>query len=307
MVTHIFKTKIRFMKLGDYQTKASETNQFSDGERSMASSIWNLTESVSLISRLYDERARLIDMDEEKYREKMKSKLGDILWYVSNTSSNLSFKLEEIAQDNLQKCQDRWGKKKKAIKHFDEKCPPDQQLPRKIKVKIDQDENGRVKMSVELKDGGEMALGARVTDNAHFEDGYRFHDVIHLSFMTVLGWSPVMRALMNRKRKGEPKIDEVEDGARAINLEEAVSAMIYEYARSVEYFKDEKHVPFELLKLIEKITRGLEISSVTYDLWNDAIIQGYAAWRETFKNNGGIIDCDLCKRQIKYRTFDEIK
>ena len=291
------------MEIKNYQSKTLETNQFSDKNRSMASSIWNLTESVGVVSRLYDERARLMDMDEKKYIDQMKRKLGDIMWYVSNTANCLDLDLEQVATENLEKCQQRWGKKIRSIKSFDESFPPDQQLPRHICVRIDQDEKGKVRMSVELKDGGEITLGARVTDNAYEEDGYRFHDVIHLAFMSVLGWSPVMRALMNRKRKGSAKIDEVEDGARAINLEEAVSAMIYEHARTVDYFKQETHVPFELLKWIEKITRGLEVSQLTYDLWSDAIIQGYAAWRKTFENNGGVIECNLNKRQIKYKAI----
>jgi NTP pyrophosphatase (non-canonical NTP hydrolase) len=291
------------MEIKNYQAKSLETNQFSNKERSMSSSIWNLTESVGVVSRLYDERARLIDMDEKKYREQMKVKLGDIMWYVSNTANCLDLDLEEVASSNLQKCQNRWGKKKRSVKSFDDDFPPDQQLPKNICVSIDQDENGKARMSVELKDGGQIALGARVTDNAYVEDGYRFHDVIHLAFMSVLGWSPVMRALMNRKRKGSAKMDEVEDGARAINLEEAVSAMIYEHARDIEYFKNETHVPFELLKWIEKITRGLEVSQLTYDLWNEAIIQGYSVWRKTFDSNGGIIECDLVKRQITYKPI----
>ena len=38
-------------------------------------------------------------------------------------------------------------------------------------------------------------LGDPVTDNTHDDDGYRFHDVMHLANMAVLGWSPVMRSL----------------------------------------------------------------------------------------------------------------
>ncbi len=291
------------MDLKEFQKKCLSTDQFGDKERSMASSIWNLTETVGIISRLYDERARLKDKDEKDYIAQMNKKFGDILWYISNASSCLDLDLEDVALANLEKCQNRWGKKKKTAKGFDETYPADQQLPKKITFRIDQDEKGKVRMSVELKDGGEIALGARVTDNAYFEDGYRFHDVIHMSFMAVLGWSPVMRALMNRKRKSNAKVDEVEDGARAINLEESVSAMIYEHARTVHYFKDEKHVPFELLKWIEKLTRSLEVSQLTYDLWNEAIIQGYSVWRDTFDNNGGFIDCDFTKRTIKYRPL----
>ena len=58
-------------------------------------------------------------------------------------------------------------------------------------------------------------IGDSLSDNAYVDDGYRFHDVMHLAHMAVLGWSPVMRNLLKLKRKSQPTIDEVEDGARA--------------------------------------------------------------------------------------------
>ena len=42
-----------------------------------------------------------------------------------------------------------------------------------------------------------------------------FHDVFHLAYAAVLGWSPTTRALLKIKRKSRPEIDENEDGARA--------------------------------------------------------------------------------------------
>jgi NTP pyrophosphatase (non-canonical NTP hydrolase) len=289
------------MEFENFQKKAKATDQFTDKDRSLNSSIWNLTETVGHLSRLYDEQSRLKDKDPSSQKERISKKLGDALWYVSNICSCMDLELDKVAQDNLDKCESRWGKKKKDQALFDISYPEDQQLPRKTTFKIEEDERGKVRVSLELKEGGFIQLGARVTDNAYFEDGYRFHDVIHLAFMSVLGWSPVMRALMSRKRKKDAKVDEVEDGARAINLEEAVSAMIYEHATSVNYFETEKYVPFDILKWIERITRGLEASNLTYELWNDAIIQGYTVLRSTIANKGGLIDVDLNKRQIKYR------
>jgi len=44
-------------------------------------------------------------------------------------------------------------------------------------------------------------VGDSLSDNVDEEDYYRFHDVFHLSFMTFLGWSPVIRKILGRKRK----------------------------------------------------------------------------------------------------------
>jgi len=291
------------MNFNKYQKKANSTNQFKDKEKSFASTIWNLTESVGILSRLYDEKGRLKKSETVSHNEKMANKLGNILWYISNASNSMDIKLDEIALSNLKKCKNRWGKKTKDHNLFDDNYPADQQLPRKTTFKIEEDEKGKVRVSLDLAEGGPIQLGARVTDNSFHEDGYRFHDVIHISFMTILGWSPVMRALMSRKRKSNSKIDEVEDGARAINLEEAVSAMIYEHARTVDYFKNVDTIPFDLLKWIEKITRGLEVTNRSYELWNEAILTGYSVWKKTFKNKGGYIDIDMKKRSVKYRKL----
>ena len=48
-------------------------------------------------------------------------------------------------------------------------------------------------ISTLLKSGG-FLLGDRLTDNHLPEDDYRFHDVFHLAFAAVLGWSPTTRA-----------------------------------------------------------------------------------------------------------------
>ncbi len=58
-------------------------------------------------------------------------------------------------------------------------------------------------------------IGDRLTDNRLEPDDYRFHDVFHLAYAAILGWSPVLRALFKVKRKSCPKIDENQDGARA--------------------------------------------------------------------------------------------
>ena len=44
-------------------------------------------------------------------------------------------------------------------------------------------------------------LGNELTDNAYENSGYRYHDVFHLAYAAVLGWSPVRRQLMKQKRK----------------------------------------------------------------------------------------------------------
>ena len=73
-------------------------------------------------------------------------------------------------------------------------------------------------------------VGDDLRDNRYDDDGYRFHDVFHLTYASVLGWSPILRALLRRKRKSNPAVDEVEDGGRARVIEEGIAAMVFSYA-----------------------------------------------------------------------------
>jgi len=73
---------------------------------------------------------------------------------------------------------------------------------------------------IDVVSGGWL-LGNVLGDNAHDDDGYGWHDAFHLAHMAVLGWSPVIRGLLGRTRKEDPATDDVEDGGRAIAIEEA--------------------------------------------------------------------------------------
>jgi hypothetical protein len=52
-------------------------------------------------------------------------------------------------------------------------------------------------------------------------------DVFHLAYAAVLGWSPVTRKLLDRKRRSNPQVDLAEDGGRAIVIEEGIAAMAF--------------------------------------------------------------------------------
>src|SRR5437773_655284 len=84
-----------------------------------------------------------------------------------------------------------------------------------------------------------------------------------------LGWSPVIRALLKRKRKSQPKTDEVEDGARAIILEELVVAFVYGNAKERKYYENIKHLDSEMLSTIKRIVRHLEVGTRRTKDWED--------------------------------------
>jgi aryl-alcohol dehydrogenase-like predicted oxidoreductase len=52
-----------------------------------------------------------------------------------------------------------------------------------------------------------------------------------------LGWSPVLRGLLKRKRKSNAKIDENEDGARAAIIEEGIATWIFNNAKRRNFYE----------------------------------------------------------------------
>ena len=149
------------MDIKTFQKKAKETDQFKDSERSLASSFWNVHETVGALSRLYDERDRINKVNPERYKEMCSRKLGDILWYVSNISECMDLDLDAIASANLNRCEERWGAKKHAVPLFDEDYPEDEQLPRQITVKVFESKtSGKVGLALRMEKGGWQPLGA---------------------------------------------------------------------------------------------------------------------------------------------------
>jgi hypothetical protein len=141
-------------------------------------------------------------------------------------------------------------------------------------------------------------IGDHLTDNAYVRDGYRYHDTFHFAFAAVLGWSPITRWFLNRKRKSHPAVDVVEDGARAKAAEEAISLFVFSHAKEYNWLQGKASVSSEMLRAVKRMANGLEASRCTTGEWENAIIQGFAAWRFIQNNHGGLLTLDLDRRTI---------
>ena len=119
-----------------------------------------------------------------------------------------------------------------------------------------------------------------------------------MSFAAVLGWSPLTRKLLGVKRKSDKKMDEVEDGGRAIATEEGVSAMIFAYAKDYNWLEGKASVSSELLRMIRNMTVHLEVGRCTEGEWERAIVQGFCVWREIKKRGAGTLVINLDERSI---------
>jgi hypothetical protein len=115
-----------------------------------------------------------------------------------------------------------------------------------------------------------------------------------------LGWSPVIRALLRRKRKSDKRVDEIEDGARAMIVEEAISIFIFNQAPMRSEYRELNSIDIGLLKTVKRLCGNLEVKSCTGKQWQTAIHKGYEIFRLLRDNKGGIVSLDLDKADITY-------
>ena len=173
-----------------------------------------------------------------------------------------------------------------------------EQLPRKFTVNFDTIKVGE-KSKTRVSING-IQVGSVIDDNSKENDEYRFHDVFHYTFATLLGWSPCTRAMLRRKRKSDPMIDEFEDGARAMITEEAISLMIFNTAKRKDYFENHAKVSHSLLNNIKDMTSTFEVSIRSKKEWQLAILTGYSLFRNLAKNNGGQVHFDMLNCTATY-------
>lgn len=181
---------------------------------------------------------------------------------------------------------------------LDSHFPIEEQLPRIFDVRFKEiggDSNPKVIMTTD-----DQQIGNLLTDNSYFNDGYRFHDVFHFSYVAVLGWSPCVRKMLRKKRKSHIKVDEVEDGARAIITEEAISLLVYTYAQENNFFDNNYKVDSILLETIAKLVSNLEVKERSLSDWEQAILKGYSAFRCLVKYKGGTIKVNMLNQDLTY-------
>ena len=207
-----------------------------------------------------------------------------------------------ILESNWQKVSGRFSRQGWAsLPTFDASFPADERLPDHFEIEIFQ----RAGRKAHLRWNG-VFIGDPLTDNIGGADGYRFHDVFHLSNAAVLHWSPVVRKLIQHKRKSDPQFDEEQDSGRAIVVEEGVTAWLFGRAKEMNLFSDRERLPFGILKTIRDFVRGYEVEACPLSLWEKAILDGFSAFRQVLRNGGGVVVGDRRARSIVYRPHKEM-
>jgi NTP pyrophosphatase (non-canonical NTP hydrolase) len=238
------------------------------------------------------------------YRDNVDALRGDLVKFLrplGRAAAAAEVSLDAAGWKNIAKTQDRWPSELKFPPLFDEGLHVDEQLPRLLRVEIyEREVNG--KKFVFQKSGG-VLLGDRLTDNHLPEDDYRFHDVFHLAYAAVLGWSPTTRAILKIKRKSQARVDENEDGARANLIEEGLATWIFETAKRHQFFANTPQLGLDLLKAVKGFVRGYEAEQLPLWLWERAILQGFAVFRELQVHRRGIVTADLLRREVRFERW----
>lgn len=289
------------LSFAEYQEKAKATDQRPEtAEDGLIIALLGLVGEAGSLLTEYKKRLR----DGEAHRgfqSQVGEELGDLLWYLATIATRSNLSLEEIATKNLEKTRARWLPPGERAPLFDEGREPGEQLPREFEYQYEnRDIDGKQKVVLVAEDG--KLVGDPISDNAYDDDGYRFHDVLHLAHAVVLGWSPVLRKLLGRKRKSNDAVDhvdEVEDGARAGIAEELVAAAAYEYAARHD-FLDVPHVDWDLLRLIKRITSRLEVNVRTEAEWEEAILLAFKVWRQVREHGGGSVRGNMHERTLEF-------
>ena len=287
------------MDFDSYQKEAQRTDRVParDDEASLIVPMLGLAGETGQLLSEYKKHLR----DGEAhhlFNERVSEELGDLLWYIANVASKFDLSLSDIAATNLAKVKQRWASERAERLAFDANFPKHERLPRRFEVDLI-DFEGNVRQHVRILIDGKQ-FGADLTDNAYDPDGYRFHDVFHFAYAAVLGWSPITRALLRRKRKSRPLLDEVEDGGRAAVIEEGVIALVFDYARRHRFLDGVAAIDFQLLRTIKDMTSHLEVRQCTTGEWEQAILQGFDVWRAVLAARGGRIAVDLDARCITF-------
>ena len=317
----------RSLSLTDYQRAAVLTSRPTLTEPGGATpAAFGLIQAAGSIARLY-KKLLYENIDLDAHKQALAVELGDALWYTAAVAKANGLDLDEIAKKNLSITQARFGDRDlAALRNFDDGYDPTEQFPRQLVLRFhESSEAGVKKASMTLVDatpnvfpdgpvlrpGNKMQgfrvgnkLGDTTDDNSRRVDGYRFHDAIHLGFLAVLGWSPILRRLLELKRRSNHETDRADDGARAAFAEEGLSHILARMSDSRQGYRTLESVDGDTLNLFNIATAELEVNELPWWAWKLAIVRGFAVMHQLDENGGGVVRVDLDKRGLEYQKSE---
>ncbi|NVZ62736.1 nucleoside triphosphate pyrophosphohydrolase family protein [Pseudomonas gingeri] len=236
-------------------------------------------------------------------RDKLSAHLVDIFRALVAAADSAGVDMDAAALGNLKKTFSRWPGEITYPPRIDAEMPKNERLPSHLEFFIAEENIGGKQYVIQKCN--KIIIGDRLTDNKMERDDYRFHDVFHIAFAVHLGWSPVLRAFLHLKRKSVPDVDENQDGARAILIEEGVATFIFGRGLECDLFEDVDHIDYDLLKSIQEFVRGYEVERCALWQWEKAILEGFDIFRKLSSSRKGYITADFDNHTISFREGDD--
>lgn len=224
--------------------------------------------------------------------------MATIFAQLVTASNDAQVSLADAAHANLDKLLGRWPLQPAWGPLLDADEDAAERFPRLMRVRFEERcIDGRLYVLQSIDD---VQIGNPLTDNSGVPDDYRFHDVFHLAFAAVLGWSPVLRSLLKVRRLGRPEFNEQQDGARAKITEEGISNWIFSHGLRHEAFANVDSLDFALLKTIAQMVKGYEVQVQPPWMWERAILEGFRVFRLLRESRGGVVTADLEARTLAF-------
>lgn len=239
----------------------------------------------------------------KRNRDQLSAHMVEIFRALVSAANSADVDMDAAALGNLKKTFSRWPAENTYPSRFDAGMPKNERFPARLEFYIAEETAGEKQYVIQKCN--QIIIGDRLTDNKMERDDYRFHDVFHLAFAVHLGWSPVLRALLHLKRKCIPEIDENQDGARAILIEEGVATFIFGRGLECELLKNVDHVDYDLLKSIQEFVRGYEVAACALWQWEKAIMDGFGIFRQLVDKRKGYVIADFKNHTISFREGND--
>jgi len=97
------------MDIEEYQSEASETAIFPNELPDFieVGQVYTVLGQGGESGEIQEKLKKAIREDEEEYIEDMRAEVGDSIWYLSQVCEEFGWELEEVAEENIEKLQDR--------------------------------------------------------------------------------------------------------------------------------------------------------------------------------------------------------
>jgi hypothetical protein len=213
---------------------------------------------------------------------------------VAAVANRLGLDLNVVAEVNLQKVAQSFLQEVPPPALYDEGWPEGQRFSCQMAVRFVEDNSGSVPV-IRMEPLGALAeqvarererkqLGDALDDNLAIDDGYLYHDIVHLAHAAVFGWSPVLRVLLGAKRKGPPlasafqEVDRTQHRARAVALEEGLAAFVFNFLEPDDFEATDDTLTWDLIKYVRRTVRGLEVEDQPPVAWRHAYRQAFSCF-----------------------------